>query len=120
MGMVFKPHLLLGEDLHPVYSGRQDPTEDWPSKGSDIWVLRAHTRSKTNTLALQDALLATEEPTSPNTPPVEKRKKKKKKRKSNKSGSQPGLLTQGVPGVPQDPFAPRRGSLGPSPYRDAP
>jgi hypothetical protein len=25
-----------------------------------------------------------------------------------------GLLTQGVPGVPQDPLAPRRGTLGPS------
>jgi hypothetical protein len=30
----------------------------------------------------------------------------------------PGLLTQGVPGVPQDPFAPRRGPLGPFPDRE--
>jgi hypothetical protein len=29
-----------------------------------------------------------------------------------------GLLTQGVPNVPQDPFAPRRGPLGSSPDRD--
>jgi hypothetical protein len=29
-------------------------------------------------------------------------------------GFRSGLLTQGVPGVPQDPFAPRRGPLGPS------
>jgi hypothetical protein len=28
-----------------------------------------------------------------------------------------GLLTQWVPGVPQDPFAPRQGPLAPSPYR---
>jgi hypothetical protein len=31
----------------------------------------------------------------------------------------PGLLTQGVPGVPQDPFAPRRGPLGSSPDRES-
>ena len=31
------------------------------------------------------------------------------------SSKEPGLLTQGVPGVLQDPFAPRRGPLGPSP-----
>jgi hypothetical protein len=30
----------------------------------------------------------------------------------------PGLLTQGVPGVPQDPLAPRRGPIGPSPDRE--
>ena len=30
-----------------------------------------------------------------------------------------GLLTQGVPGVLQDPLAPRRGPLGPSPYRES-
>ena len=29
------------------------------------------------------------------------------------------LLTQGVPGVPQDPFSPRRGPLDSSPYREA-
>ena len=29
-----------------------------------------------------------------------------------------GLLTQGVPGVPQDPLAPRRGPLGSSADRD--
>jgi hypothetical protein len=33
-------------------------------------------------------------------------------------GYGPGLLTQGVPGVPQDPLAPRRGPLGSSPYRE--
>ena len=27
MGIVFKPHLNKREDLHPVCSGRQDPTE---------------------------------------------------------------------------------------------
>ena len=32
----------------------------------------------------------------------------------------PGLLTQGVLGVPQDPFALRRGPLGPSPDRKSP
>ena len=31
-----------------------------------------------------------------------------------------GLLTQGVPGVPQDSLAPRRGPLGPSPDRESP
>jgi hypothetical protein len=31
------------------------------------------------------------------------------------SGWKAGLLIQGIPGVPQDPFAPRRGPLGPSP-----
>ena len=30
-----------------------------------------------------------------------------------------GLLIQGVPGVPQDPLAPHRGPLGPSPDRDS-
>jgi hypothetical protein len=30
-----------------------------------------------------------------------------------------GLLTQGVPRVPQDPLAPRRGPLGPSPDRES-
>ena len=30
-----------------------------------------------------------------------------------------GLLTQGVPGVPQDPLAPRRGTLGPSLDRES-
>ena len=30
-----------------------------------------------------------------------------------------GLLTQGVPGVPRDPFAPRRGPLGSSPDRES-
>ena len=30
-----------------------------------------------------------------------------------------GLLTQGVLGVSHDPFAPRRGPLGSSPYREA-
>jgi hypothetical protein len=29
-----------------------------------------------------------------------------------------GLLTQGVPGVPQDSLAPRRGPLGPSPDKE--
>jgi hypothetical protein len=32
---------------------------------------------------------------------------------------EPGLLTQGVPGVPHDPFAPRRGPLGSSPDRES-
>ena len=27
MGVVFKPHPLLGEDFHPGQAGRQDPTE---------------------------------------------------------------------------------------------
>jgi hypothetical protein len=35
------------------------------------------------------------------------------------AGFTSGLLTQGVPGVPQDPLAPRRGPLGPSPDRES-
>jgi hypothetical protein len=31
----------------------------------------------------------------------------------------PGLLTQGVPGSPEDPCAPRRGPIGPSPDRES-
>ena len=27
IGVVFKLHVPLGEDFHPVYSGRQDPTQ---------------------------------------------------------------------------------------------
>jgi hypothetical protein len=34
-------------------------------------------------------------------------------------GEGAGLLTQGVPGVPPDPFAPRRGPLGSSPDRES-
>jgi hypothetical protein len=33
--------------------------------------------------------------------------------------AEPGLLTQGVPVVPQDPLAPRRGPLGSSPDRES-
>ena len=32
---------------------------------------------------------------------------------------EPGLLTQGVTGVPQDPLVPRRGPLGSSPDRES-
>jgi hypothetical protein len=36
---------------------------------------------------------------------------------ASKAASKAGLLIQGVPGVPQDPLAPRRGPLGSSPDR---
>jgi hypothetical protein len=64
-------------------------------------VARAHASTERNACQHESARVATDMPTDGN------------------ACQQPGLITQGVPGVPQDPLAPRRGPLRPSPDRDS-